>query len=268
MLKRTHFSKLAIASALIALLLGAMLPGVSAESAALPTLMVTRPSGGGAATAAVAATRLAGTTAAAATKAANLKATLTPFATTGSDAASQAITSYASSVLGITVTVKKAGGLTGDVNKILSQTPKGTSAQNAVVKLAVTTYGAVLSNGGASLSYGSGTVSGDVTVDVQGSSLGVYSLLVSNTGTLNADTALELAKKTYPNLAGFTYTPQTVSKGYAWYAKGNVSGYNPTTKKFESMAEAIILYVLPGATGKATVTATVGRGTFATAVKP
>jgi len=275
MLKRTRFTRLAILGVVLVLMLGAMLPGVSAESAALPTLKTTRPSGGGAATAAVAATRLAatstklaGTAAAAATKAANLRATLTPFATTGADAASQAITSYASSVLGITVTVKKAGGLTGDVNKLISQTPKGSSAQSAVVKLAVTTYGAVLSNGGASLSYGNGTVSGDITVDVQGSSLGAYSLLVSNTGTLNADTALALAKKTYPNLSGFTYLPQTVSKGYAWYAKGNVSGYNPKTKKFESMVEAIILYVLPGANGKATVSVTVGRGTFATAVKP
>jgi hypothetical protein len=265
MLGRTHFSKLAIAGALIVLMLGAMLPGVSAESAALPTLKVTRPGG---ATAAAAATKLAGTAAAVATKAANLKATLTPYATTGSDAASQAITSYASSVLGITVTVKKAGGLTGDVTKLLSQTPKSSSAQTATAKLAVTTYGAVLSSGGASLSYGDGTVTGDVTVDVQGASLGVYSLLVSNIGTLNADTALELAKKTYPNLAGFKYSALTVTKGYAWYVRTTVTGYNTKTKKFEQMAESVILYVLPGANGKATVTATVGRGTYATAIKP
>jgi hypothetical protein len=211
---------------------------------------------------------LAGTAAAAATKTTNLKATLTPFATTGSDAASQAITSYASSVLGINVTVKKAGGLTGDVSKLISQTANGSSAQTAAAKLAVTTYGAVLSNGGASLSYGDGTVTGDVTVDVQGASLGVYSLLVSNTGTLNADSALELAKKTYPNLAGFKYTPLTVTKGYAWYVRTTVTGYNTKTKKFEQMAESVILYVLPGTNGKATVSATVGRGTYATAVKP
>jgi hypothetical protein len=278
MLKRAPLTKLAILFAISLLILVTALPGVSASEAALPTARPTRPgnnAGGAVATAAAAATKLsgtatqlAGTAAALATKGANLKVTLTPFATTNADEAEEAITSYGSSVLGVDVTVKKAGGLTGDVNKVLSQTPKGSSAQNAVVKLAVTSYGATLNNGAASLSYGTGTVTGDITVDVQGSSLGVYSLLTTTTGTLDATTALALAKKTFPNLAGFSYSAQTVSKGYAWYAKGNVKGYNTTTKKFETMAQAVILYVLPSTGGKVTVTATVGRGTFATAVKP
>gem|GEM_PF-5790747 len=34
------------------------------------------------------------------------------------------------------------------------------------------------------------------------------------------------------------------------------------------MAEAVILYVLPSTTGKASVSATVGRGQFASSVKP
>jgi hypothetical protein len=282
--KQTFLPKLAIVVVVILLLLTAWsltMPGASAQSAALPTTRATRPAntGGVAATAAaaatrlagtasVAATRIAGTAAALATKAANIRATLTPYATTNPDDASDAITSYAASVLGIDITVKKAGGYTGDVTKALSQTPKGNSAQTAIAKLAVTTYGAVLSNGAASLSYGDGTVTGDITVDVQGSSLGVYSLLVGNTGTLSATSALDLAKKTFPYLADFTYSPQTVTKGFAWYAKASVRGYNTTTKKFETMNQTVILYVLPGANGRATVTATVGRGTYATSVRP
>ena len=278
-MNKNRLTKLAISTSILVLILTSTLPGVSADTQTLPTPRITLGASGGtsgvAATAAAAATKAAAaltqaapTVAAAATKAALAKQTITPPAATGAQAATDAIKSYASSVLGITVTVTKAGGLTSAITRTLSQSPKGSAAQLSAVNLAVTSYGATLSNGAASLSYGSGTVTGDVTVDVQGSSLGVYSLLTTYSGTLDANAALDLAKKTFPNLAGFTYTPQTVTKVFAWYAKGNVTGYNTQTKKFETMAEAVILYVLPSTTGKATVSATVGRGTFATAVKP
>ncbi len=223
-----------------------------------------------AATAGAAATKAAATARAAATKAGTasaIKASVTPPAAIGSGDAATAITSYASSVLGIGVTVIKAGGLTGDITRSLSQTSQSTSAQNAVAALAVKTYGAILSNGAASLSYGSGTISGDVNVDVQGASLGVYSLVVSSTGTLNAGSALALAKATFPGVSGLSYTPYTVSKGFAWYAKGTASGLDPKTRKVVTLVETAIYYVLPGSAGKATVTATVGRGDFATAIK-
>jgi len=279
MFSKNLFLKLSIVVAITGLAFASTLPGVMADTALLPTLRATVSGGGGgtggaatlsaaATTASAASTKVAATAAAVATKAAGVKATLTPFATTGSEAATQAITSYASSVLGINVTVKKAGGLTGDVTKTITQMPSGATAQSAVTKLAVTTYGAILSNGGASLSYGKGTVTGDVTIDVQGSSLGVYSLVVSNTGALDANSALTLAKNTFPGVAGYTFTPQTVSKGFAWYAKGTDQGYDLKTKKVTVLAEAVILYVLPSTGGKATVTATVGRGDFAAMVKP
>jgi hypothetical protein len=38
-------------------------------------------------------------------------------------------------------------------------------------------------------------------------------------------------------------------------------------RKLVTFAEAVILYVLPGASGKVNVSATVGRGDFATAIK-
>lgn len=278
-MNKNRITKFTITISILALIFVSTLTTVSADTQALPTPRITLGASGGAsgvaATAAAAATKAsaaltqaAPTAAALATKAALAKQTITPPATTGAQAATDAITSYASSVLGVTVTVKKSGGLTSTITRSLSQSPKGSAAQLSAVNLAVTSYGATLNNGVASLSYGSGTVTGDVTVDVQGSSLGVYSLFTTYSGTLDANSALELAKKTFPNLSGFTYTAQTVTKGFAWYAKGTVTGYNTKTKKFEAMAEAVILYVLPTTTGKATVTATVGRGTFATAVKP
>lgn len=274
-MNKNRLTQLVMSISILVLILASTLPGVLADTETRPTPRITLGASGVAATVAAATTKAAAaltqaapTLAAAATKAALAQQTITPPAATGAQAATDAIKSYASSVLGITVTVTKAGGLTSAITRTLRQSPKGSAAQLSAVNLAVTSYGATLSNGAASLSYGSGTVTGDVTVDVQGSSLGVYSLLTTYSGTLDANAALDLAKKTFPNLAGFTYTPQTVTKGFAWYAKGNVTGYNTQTKKFETMAEAVILYVLPSATGKATVTATVGRGTFATAVKP
>ncbi len=267
---------------LILTLTGAMALAAAAPqaSASMAAALPTRSAGSGgnpsaaatilAATARAASTRIAATAAAAATKVGTvsaIKATITPPSTVAASDASTAITSYASTVLGINVTVTKAGGLTTNVNKLLTQTTSGSSAQSATAKLAAKTYGAVLSNGAASLSYGSGTISGDVNVDVQGSSLGVYSLLASNTGTLNADSALALAKTTFPGIANRKYVTYTVSKGYAWYFKGTASGLDPKTKKVVTLAEAIIFYVLPGASGKASVSATVGRGDFASAVK-
>jgi hypothetical protein len=59
-----------------------------------------------------------------------------------------------------------------------------------------------------------------------------------------------------------------VSKGYAWYATSYVSAIDPATHKVVTMAEAVILYVLPSSSGKtATVSATVGRGDFAALIE-
>ncbi|MEK7787071.1 MAG: hypothetical protein AAB658_16835, partial [Chloroflexota bacterium] len=181
---------------------------------------------------------------------------MTPPSRVAASDASAAITEYASRVLGITVTVKKAGGVTGEITRSLAQSPTGSKGQASAVSVAGVSYGATLSNGAATLSYGKGTISGDVTIDVQGGALGVYSLVVSNTGTLNADSAFTLAKNTFPGLKDFSYTSYTVEKGYAWYAKSAVTTVDPKTKKVVTMAQAVILYVLPGTSGKASVSAT------------
>jgi hypothetical protein len=189
-------------------------------------------------------------------------------ATLPANEAAAALTSYASSVLGTTVTVTKAGGLTADVTKNMTQTQQGADAQVSALKLATKSYGGVLSNGAAALSYGTGTVSGDINIDVQGASFGVYSLIVQTGASVDAASALSLAQRTFPNLAGMTYATYTVSKGYAWYATSYVSAIDPATHKVVTMTEAVILYVLQGSSGKtATVSATVGRGDFAALIE-
>jgi hypothetical protein len=291
MIARKSFAKLLVVLALGMLLIAAALPAASVEAGPAQVLPTRTRSGSGglAATGAAAATKaaglvstaaaaatkasaaqtqIAGTAAALATRAGSVKATLTLPATVPAAQAATAIAEYAESVLGIAVTVKKASGVTGEVTRSLAQTAAGSKAQASAVRLAGVSYGAILSNGAASLSYGSGQVTGDVTVDVQGGALGVYSLATTYTGSLNAESALALAKNTFPGVANFSYTKYSVTTGYAWSASGSVTGYDAKTKKFVSLAQAVILYVVPGASGKASVTATVGRGEFATAVKP
>jgi hypothetical protein len=103
---------------------------------------------------------------------------------------------------------------------------------------------------------------------VQGASFAVYSLVISPTAKLDATSALELAKKTFPGIANRKYVASTTTTGFAWTFTGTTTGLDPKTKKATVIAESIILYVLPSSNGKfATVTATVGRGDFATALK-
>jgi hypothetical protein len=90
-----------------------------------------------------------------------------------------------------------------------------------------------------------------------------YLILVLHWGS-----AFSLAQRTFLNLAGMAYATYTGSKGYAWYATSYVSAIDPATHKVVTMAEAVILYVLPGSSGKAaTVSATVGRGDFAALIE-
>lgn len=177
------------------------------------------------------------------------------------DEASDAITSYAAQVLGTSVTVLKAGGVTGS----FAQTGESAEAQSYAADLALKTYYGTLRTGAASLSYGSGTVTGDVTLDVQGASLGVYALTLTGADP-NADAALALALQTYPYLDSFSYTPYTVTGGFAWYAVGYTNGIDLKTKQVTTYAQSVILYVLPLGNNRISVTATVGRGDFASAI--
>ncbi len=189
-------------------------------------------------------------------------------ATLPADQAAAALTSYAAQVLGTSVTVTKASGVSAAVTANLAQTDTSAAAQSAVLKLATTSYGGILYSGAATLSYGTGTLSGDINLDVQSASLGVYSLVLTTRARLTAADALALARATFPYLAGFDYAVYPVSSGFAWYAAEAASAIDPQTRQVVSMPETVILYVLPGSSGKvATVTATVGRGDFSTSIK-
>lgn len=187
-----------------------------------------------------------------------LKGTILP-----SSEADTAITSYAFQVLGTSVKVVKAGGISANIIKSMDQTTTSKEAQDAAANLAVKSYGAILSNGAATLSYGSGTVTGDISLDVQDASLGIYSLLVNSSSLPNDASALALAKLTYPNLGTLPYTAYPITTGYAWYSYSDVPVVDPVTHKVVITAQAVILYVVPGKSGKATITASVGRGEFA-----
>ncbi len=174
----------------------------------------------------------------------------------------EAISSYAAEVLGINVEVLRATG--GEGTGTRSGTPQGTPAFTEIT-YALRSYAGVLRNGSAALSYGSGTLSGDLTVDVQAHSFGVYTLIVPNSGQLNSDQAFKLALSTFPKLAGYTYTPiQWQGALYAWYAATSISVIDPQTRQLISQTQSVLLYISVGSSGQTLVTASVGRGQFAT----
>jgi hypothetical protein len=69
-------------------------------------------------------------------------------------------------VLGISVKNVQAGGLTPNIQHLLQLPQAVDAAQKSGASVAVKTYGAILNGGASSLSYGSGTISGDLNVDI------------------------------------------------------------------------------------------------------
>jgi len=176
--------------------------------------------------------------------------------------ASAAITAYAQQVLGIHVTIVKAGGLTGDIQHLIVLPDAGSSAQAASAQVAAQTYGAIINGGAASVSYGSGTLSGDLNVDINSASLGAFTLDAS-AGPKNASEALQVALKTFPALAGQNYTPFPVTQGYAFFGQGKVQGYDKNTKQPGLVAQAVLLSVVPLVLRHTLVSVVVGKGDFA-----
>jgi hypothetical protein len=245
-------------------------PTISAGVAQLPATATAL-----AATLAAGATQFAPTEKALATDAVNAvngaataAAQITPPAVTDAAEASSAISTYAQQVLGVPVTILQAGGLTGEIQHLIKLPAAGDAAQSATAKVAAKTYGAVLSNGAASVSYGSGSVSGDLTVDINAASLGAFSVDGGASPRNQAD-ALALALKTFPALAGQSFTPYPTSQGYAWIAVGQVPGYDAKTKQPTLVAQAALLSVVPAIVVQhALVSAVVGKGDFAANLKP
>ncbi len=133
--------------------------------------------------------------------------------------------------------------------------------------MAAKTYGAIVSGGAASLSYGSGTVSGNLNVELNAASLGAFSLDASG-ASQNAAAALQLALQTYPALASQSFTAFPTTQGYSWVAQGKVPGYDPTTKQPGLVTQAALLSVVPTLLGHNFVSAVVGKGAFASNLLP
>jgi hypothetical protein len=228
-----------------------------------------------AATLAAGATQLAPTENALATEAVNAAhgaataaAQITPPQVTDEAEASAAITAYAQQVLGLSVTIVKAGGLTGEIQHLINLPAAGNAAQAETAKVAAKSYGAVLSNGAASVSYGSGSVSGDLTVDINAASLGAISVDGGASPRSQAE-ALALALKVFPALAGQNFIPYPTTQGYSWVAAGQVPGYDAASKQPKLVAQAAMLSVVPAIVVQhALVSAVVGKGDFAANLKP
>lgn len=182
--------------------------------------------------------------------------------------AATVINTYAQEVLGLSVTIIQAGGLTTDLTRQLNLSEAGTSAQSATADVALESYGALLANGVGTVSYGSGTLSGDVNVDLNASSLGAFSLRGGpNMPSAEAE-ALALVLQTFPGLSDRTYTAQTVAQGFAWLAEGQVSGFDVQTRQATLVAERVLIGVIPTGRTGALVYAVVGKGDFAANVQP
>jgi hypothetical protein len=185
----------------------------------------------------------------------------------GDDEAGAVINQYAQEVLGIAVTIVRAGGLSADVERQLRLPEDGEAAQDATASLAVQSYAALLEGGAATVSYGSGVVAGDLSVDINASSLGAFSL-DAGAPPGSGDEALALALETFPGLAGRSFAPYVVQLGYAWLAQGQVPGFDPRTLEASLVSEAVLLAVTPAGARRSVVSAVVGKGDFAVQVVP
>jgi len=195
-------------------------------------------------------------------KAIETKYSITPIP---GEEAKVALGSYAESVLGVSSTFTQAVGFSGTFNGNLPR--QIVTAQQVSANLALTTYYGKTMSSEAWLSYGSGTVTASVPVDVQNASLGVWNTTVSGTAPTTANAALALAKATYPNLAGLTYTPVTVESGFGFYSSAPTYSVDVKTGQLTLNAQATFLYTRSSANG-VQVVAAVGRGDYAAALKP
>lgn len=227
------------------------------------------------ATLSAASTETQPTLAAAATQAAGIAATaqaalttITPPAVVGEADASTVITQYAQDVLGISVAIVRAGGLTTDVNRQINLSQTGDTAQEGTAQVAVETYAALLQGGAGSVSYGSGTVAGDVTVDINSASLGAFSFESGNAVPASEAEALTLVLQTFPGLSNRTFTAISTPKGFAWVAEGQVPGFDIQTLQATLIAEKVQIGIVPSGARRSSIYAVVGKGSFAANIVP
>lgn len=194
--------------------------------------------------------------------------TITPPAVVGQADASAVISQYAQEVLGITVNIVRAGGLTNDIDRQINLSPDGEAAQSGTSQLALQTYAAFLQGGAASVSYGSGVVAGEITIDINSSSLGAFSFELGQKVPENEAEALTLVLGTFPALSNRQFASQEAVQGYAWLAEGQVAGFDVQTRQATLVAEKVLIGLVPASLGKSAAYTVVGKGAFAANVAP
>ena len=227
------------------------------------------------------ATILAGTVAAEATKfaptgqalasqavaavaiAATAAAQITPPSVVDEAAATAAIRQYAQDILGVLVGIVHAGGLTTEIQNLLKLPQAGDAAQAAVES-----YAAILDGGVGSVSYGSGSITGNLTVDINSSSVGAFTFDNATAAPRAEAEALALALQTFPNLSSRAFTSYAAPQGFAWTAQGQVPGYDKASGQASLVAEAILLAVTPAGPRRSVISVVVGKGDFAGKVIP
>ncbi|MBI5650371.1 MAG: hypothetical protein HZC40_07995 [Chloroflexi bacterium] len=179
------------------------------------------------------------------------------------------IRAFATTNLGASVTVTRAGGASGDVNLPASQKTK----IDAAFKGAGQTVAGLIAlrdlPGVAVVALGSGKISGDVNTDVTSASLGAFSIVTKIAPPTDAANALALIREYFPALAVVNLQPQqSVAKdAFTFYATTTRSSADPKTKQVTKTAQAIIAGTTREGNGTI-VWVVIGNGTFAASVKP
>ena len=180
--------------------------------------------------------------------------------------ATEVIQTYTEKILGVSITPLYAGGVSGEVQRGLTLPAEGGTAVSTAAGMALVTYGAVLPQGVASVSYGSGELNGDVSIDVQAASLGAVVFTLPQAMPRSEDEALTLVKTSYPLLGDRNYTSYSVAEGYAWVASGDVPGFDCKIWTATLVAERVLVGVSPMGARRIANYAVVGRGDFAVAL--
>ena len=176
------------------------------------------------------------------------------------------IQTYAQEMLGISVQVTQARGVSGPLTVAPTLSTAGSQSMQAAVHLAMAAYAGRLSGGVGVVAYGSGQVSGDLTADIEAASLGAFSLQSSAGYPDDAAAALDLVKRTFPALARLNLAAQTTTDGYAFYVTDQTTTVNPRTQQAEVTALAALVGVLPGSS--VIVYVVLGTGDFAATIQP
>jgi len=177
--------------------------------------------------------------------------------------ASEAIRSYASSVLGINVTVESAGGQAVTI----TLPGEAQDSVDAAATLAGATYYGILEDAMASVSLGDGDISGNMTADIESASLGVFVLTQQGALPASESEALSRIKSTFPGIANLDYVanPQE-GQGYSFQATTTTQGLD-ASGKVVAVAQSVLVSVTPALRqGRVLVWAVVANGTLTKAL--